>query len=888
MARAGTRGATRAAARDSGGGGSGGIGGGAPAVAAAEGGGGDDGGEPPVPAATSTATAPSAVGGGNGGSGEYDAWPAEVGDTNQPQFAAIRDVLAVCGLTEARQYRAFRAHGVARLKDFEVLGDDNALSNLVSHYRKKSAGEGGVNIGEIHVQNLRALIYWTRDRRRRGKTPKASAFTEKVMDMCIRKRRAEVKAKEDKPDPPNPGKLDPAKWHHWELAFDNFLSAFDGADGVPLNYVIRKEKEIGKDHKWTDPRERLKYEAKLKGEVFRVDSARVFTLLKQSVIGTLAWTWIEKFDKKQDGRKAMQKLREHYDGPGEVEKKRAAAKYRLDRLHYKDEPSLAFEKYVTFLKEVFQDLEECGRPLQEIEKVEHMLDKIQRNDGTIQALKVQILGDKELKNDFEASANHLSQALAVLHPGAGKKADKRYVAGLRKGGGKNGGGRKDQYKLKNGKVNGVDVSDPFRTFSKSDWNKLGPYRKAIFKLREDKKSSGEDKKAFESQISSLEAAIRKRSAEEVTDNGGGSNDDQDRQAAAVGKNGKKKPKKDAGGGPGTGPNGKVVSGPRRKISSSRRNKDLLINTVPNHHSTLEADNHADTFCCGSNFTVIGWTDREANVNPFYERLDSADDIPIAICATGFKCKETGETFILEVNEALWFGADMEVSLASSNQMRAYGLDVCDDPYDPHHPFGIQDPRTGIFIPFRMEGSFAVMDTFVPTQHELNTCRRIVLTSPEPWNPATAFPSSLSKEEEERERIVSMANIERTVSFGSNPTPRMGTLGESDVILGEISPALSPIDMVEKMIASVQVATHIREDPPDTLQVGMKRTIDGVSSGERHSRVDAEMLSRKWGIGLRTANQTLRVTTQFGVRHALHPLKRRYRSGPSSLQYRRLN
>jgi len=246
-----------------------------------------------------------------------------------------------------------------------------------------------------------------------------------------------------------------------------------------LSYVIRKDKVIAEGHKWTDDREQLKYEAKLKGEVFRVDNGRVFTLLKQAIIGTNAWTWIEKFDKKQDGRKAMLSLRAHYDGPGEVEKRRAQAKHRLEVLRYKDEQSMSFETYITYLKEVFQALEECGRPMQEIEKVEHLLDKIQRNDGTIQALRVHILGKNELKNSFEAAANHLSQALTVLYPGAGRKADKRFVSSLDQNGSKKG-----RYKLKDGKVNGVDVSDPHRSFSAAEWEKLGPYKKTIFKLRD--------------------------------------------------------------------------------------------------------------------------------------------------------------------------------------------------------------------------------------------------------------------------------------------------------------------------------------------------------------------------------------------------------------------
>ena len=45
---------------------------------------------------------------------------------------------------------------------------------------------------------------------------------------------------------------------------------------------------------------------------------------------------------------------------------------------------------------------------------------------------------------------------------------------------------------------------------------------------------------------------------------------------------------------------------------------------------------------------------------------------------------------------------------------------------------------------------------------------------------------------------------------------------------------------------------------------------------RHSIVSTENLSRIWNIGLETAQQTLRVTTQHGVRSAIHPLNCRYR------------
>jgi hypothetical protein len=54
------------------------------------------------------------------------------------------------------------------------------------------------------------------------------------------------------------------------------------------------------------------------------------------------------------------------------------------------------------------------------------------------------------------------------------------------------------------------------------------------------------------------------------------------------------------------------------------------------------------------------------------------------------------TFILEVNQALWFGDKLDSSLINPNQIRSYGLSLCDDPFDMHRDLGIDDPSTECF------------------------------------------------------------------------------------------------------------------------------------------------------------------------------------------------
>ena len=56
------------------------------------------------------------------------------------------------------------------------------------------------------------------------------------------------------------------------------------------------------------------------------------------------------------------------------------------------------------------------------------------------------------------------------------------------------------------------------------------------------------------------------------------------------------------------------------------------------------------------------------------------------------------------------------------------------------------------------------------------------------------------------------------------------------------------------------------------------------SDRRHSVVSAEELAKEWRIGINTAKLTLKATTQFGLRHALHSIHRRYRTDHMSLRY----
>jgi hypothetical protein len=59
-------------------------------------------------------------------------------------------------------------------------------------------------------------------------------------------------------------------------------------------------------------------------------------------------------------------------------------------------------------------------------------------------------------------------------------------------------------------------------------------------------------------------------------------------------------------------------------------------------------------------------------------MEPIKNIPVKTCATAYD-HANGETYILEVGQALWFGDDLEHSLLSPNQVRLFHHTVSMNP-----------------------------------------------------------------------------------------------------------------------------------------------------------------------------------------------------------------
>ena len=129
--------------------------------------------------------------------------------------------------------------------------------------------------------------------------------------------------------------------------------------------------------------------------------------------GTNAWSWIERFDKTEDGRGGYLALCTYYDGPGETEKVEAIARHDLNELRYLgNEPAFSFEKFTMKLQSCLNILDQDFAL--EKTKVRAMFDHIHTSHPVMVAMIAMVKGKAENKNNFTNAANDLRDSILQL------------------------------------------------------------------------------------------------------------------------------------------------------------------------------------------------------------------------------------------------------------------------------------------------------------------------------------------------------------------------------------------------------------------------------------------------------------------------------------------
>ncbi len=128
-----------------------------------------------------------------------------------------------------------------------------------------------------------------------------------------------------------------------------------------------------------------------------------------------------------------------------------------------------------------------------------------------------------------------------------------------------------------------------------------------------------------------------------------------------------------------------------------------------------------------------YTGKECDVSPYTEAHEAIRSVPIVQAATAYNNRDTGKTTILILNEAIWMGDQMEHTLINPNQLRAYGITLQDNPFDPA-PIFISTEDNEFTLPLNSKGMVLDVATRTPTDQELQTCPHVVLSSEHEWDP----------------------------------------------------------------------------------------------------------------------------------------------------------
>lgn len=204
---------------------------------------------------------------------------------------------------------------------------------------------------------------------------------------------------------------------------------------------------------------------------------------------------------------------------------------------------------------------------------------------------------------------------------------------------------------------------------------------------------------------------------------------------------------------------------------------------------------------------------------------------------------TGETFILMIGQALYFGEKLKHALLNPNQMRANGVIVDDIPrhlspnHSPTHSLFFSEEN--VRIPLELNGCISYFNIRKLTLHEIHTCTTLSLTDDSlEWNPYS--PSFASNEKALEDSTITNVN-DRVLYSISSSYYRDPTVDYTDVIHNGIQSILA------------------------------------ASSGKRKAQVSAEQLAKKWAVGQQVAKDTIKATTQSFVRSAMHPIECRFKT-----------
>ena len=96
---------------------------------------------------------------------------------------------------------------------------------------------------------------------------------------------------------------------------------------------------------------------------------------------------------------------------------------------------------------------------------------------------------------------------------------------------------------------------------------------------------------------------------------------------------------------------------------------------------------------GRNFVLLEYTTRTADVYFYEKEIAPINNVTIVSGSTAWDGHALGQTYIIVINDALYYGIKLDHSLINPNQIRAYGVLFWENPYDKERGLTIEVDNT---------------------------------------------------------------------------------------------------------------------------------------------------------------------------------------------------
>jgi hypothetical protein len=184
----------------------------------------------------------------------------------------LRAALATCGLTVPQCDVLVNNEGFTSLASVGVLGGDTDVTEMAKRLASRTVVDGRTILGTVQIKNLQALVFWVKDRQKRGLNLDVNDWTpaEITLTMATKEVRKEEKDNYSKPSVTELGTFDPQDFEVFEEGFINYLARLRGAQGEDLRYVVRPDQ--APDEFETEQQRRM-FQIPLTGVAFDQDNA---------------------------------------------------------------------------------------------------------------------------------------------------------------------------------------------------------------------------------------------------------------------------------------------------------------------------------------------------------------------------------------------------------------------------------------------------------------------------------------------------------------------------------------------------------------------------------------------------------------------------------------